>query len=168
MTLIERDEERVVFSIEPEELEALRWALLAFPVDTGFEFEISRYSEGAEIDEAQDLIKSARDEWESSLEQRIAAFVEDDSRFEAADGALRLALSFEEIEWLLQALNAVRVGSWRRLGYPEELPEIDAGEPDADRFMMEVCGMFQSSLLYGLNPESLFDGFEDPDEGEDE
>jgi len=168
VTLIERDEEGVVFSIEPEELEALRWALLAFPVDSDAEFEISRYSEGREIDEARELLLSAHEDWETSLELRIAEFVEDESRLEPMDGALRMALSFEEIEWALQALNAVRVGSWRRLGCPESLEDLDeAEEPNADHFMMEVCGMFQSCLLYALDPESLYDGFEDPDESDE-
>ena len=83
------------------------------------------------------------------------------------DDALRMALSHEEIEWALQALNAVRVGSWRRLGCPESLEDLGSKEPSQDYFMMEVCGMFQSCFLYALDPESLDDGFEDDDEDAD-
>ena len=68
----------------------------------------------------------------------------------------RLLLQPTEVEWLLQVLNDVRVGSWLALGEPDEDKPPDL-TPENFRYAvaMEVCGAFQSALLAALgNAES--------------
>ena len=54
------------------------------------------------------------------------------------------------MEWLLQALNDIRVGSWLALGSPDGPVEILAALTDKtapDFWAMEISGHFQAVLL---------------------
>ena len=64
---------------------------------------------------------------------------------------MQLLLKGAELEWLLQVLNDVRVGSWLKLGQPDENQSPDV-TPENFQFVlaMEVCGAFQSALLAAL------------------
>jgi hypothetical protein len=66
----------------------------------------------------------------------------------------RLSLSPAEVEWVLQVLNDIRVGSWIILGSPEErLPELN--ETNAPHvWAMEMAGHFQAQLLEALQGET--------------
>jgi hypothetical protein len=50
--------------------------------------------------------------------RRLDAFLADENRFVAEPEGLRLRITREAAEWLLQILNDLRVGSWLRLGSP--------------------------------------------------
>ena len=51
------------------------------------------------------------------------------------------------MDWVLQVLNDVRVGSWVLLGSPEELA-MDLNEKTAPHFRaMEMAGYFQAQFL---------------------
>jgi len=60
-----------------------------------------------------------------------------------------LTLSAADIEWLLQVLNDVRVGSWISLGAPEmELMDFELNEQSTmHACTMELAGYFQAQLL---------------------
>jgi hypothetical protein len=69
----------------------------------------------------------------------------------------RLSLDAQQLEWLLQVLNDVRVGSWILLG----CPDTDEGQQreitlKTARYylVMEFAGYFQSVLLDALNGEA--------------
>ena len=65
-----------------------------------------------------------------------------------------LTLSGPEIEWLLQVLNDVRVGSWIALGSPdpEQGKKIVFNEKILPRFrMMELAGAFEMVFLDALS-----------------
>ena len=47
------------------------------------------------------------------------------SRFTWRKTGCRLSLSQADLEWLLQILNDIRVGSWVILGSPEEKLEVN-------------------------------------------
>jgi len=56
-----------------------------------------------------------------------------------------------QIEWLLQVLNDVRVGSWLMLGEPEPGDEPAVTKANAKYLLaLELCGVFESVLLTGL------------------
>ncbi|HVY70208.1 MAG TPA: hypothetical protein VHH73_09790, partial [Verrucomicrobiae bacterium] len=64
----------------------------------------------------------------------------------------RLDFNAEELEWLLQILNDIRVGSWVRLGAPDldmVKPEVT---PDNLRYAwaLDVSGCFQAALLRAI------------------
>jgi hypothetical protein len=66
-------------------------------------------------------------------------------------GGFQFSLKHPDLEWLLQVLNDIRVGSWLALGEPEQgkLPSLNQQN---FRYLvaMEICGAFESLLLSGL------------------
>ena len=74
--------------------------------------------------------------------------------FKATASGLQLTLSGPEIEWLLQVLNDVRVGSWIALGSPdpESGKKIVFNEKILPHFrMMELAGAFEMVFLDALS-----------------
>ncbi len=72
------------------------------------------------------------------------------TRLQETDGAHRLTLSSPQMEWLLQVLNDIRVGSWLILGEPDEKKgkPIELNDANARYYAaMEFCGLFQMTLL---------------------
>ena len=76
-------------------------------------------------------------------------------RFAAGQNGLRFSLRAPQMEWLLQVLNDIRVGSWLILGSPDQAGKpIVLNEQTAPYFWsMEMSGYFQSALLEALNEQ---------------
>jgi hypothetical protein len=77
------------------------------------------------------------------------------TRFRETDAGLRFTLTASEMEWLLQVLNDVRVGSWLALGEPEELEIPEVNRTNAPYLLaMESAGYFESALLDALGAKN--------------
>ena len=78
----------------------------------------------------------------------------DPAQLKETSRGLELTLAPTQMEWLLQVLNDVRVGSWLTLGKPEE-GEAPVFKERAGIYWvaMEVCGIYQSVLLSALGAE---------------
>jgi hypothetical protein len=66
-----------------------------------------------------------------------------------------MALTEHQIEWLLQVLNDIRVGSWLALGSPDEKQgkQLRLNLQSAQYlWTMELCGQFESALLSAREP----------------
>jgi hypothetical protein len=94
---------------------------------------------------------------ESMAQQRAAHRKKLDELFQApqrffkdAQGERRLVLTGAQLEWLLQVLNDIKVGSWVQLGCPEleQAPPLKLTRLNARSFQaMHLSGEFQSALL---------------------
>jgi hypothetical protein len=71
-------------------------------------------------------------------------------RFVENQAAWRLVLSPADVEWLLQILNDIRVGSWLMLGSPEEELEVLSEKNAPHLLAMHMSGHFQMELLEAL------------------
>ena len=102
----------------------------------------------------QRLLDEALAEQRAENKKQLQALLADPRRFEHTETGARLSLSPAEVEWLLQVLNDIRVGSWVILGSPEEKPaELNAA--NAPHFLaMEMAGYFQMQLLEALGRET--------------
>lgn len=70
-------------------------------------------------------------------------------------GVWRLDLSEAELDWFLQVLNDVRVGSWLRLGAPADPHAVELNQGNWEDFVaLEFCGYTQSVLLGSLGDPS--------------
>jgi len=105
-----------------------------------------------------DAIAAARTDQASidRLKTQIAAM---NGKLAALDRAVadRLKLSAPQMEWLLQVLNDIRVGSWLVLGEPDEKKgkPIEVNDENARYYAaMEFCGLFQMTLLDALQQSS--------------
>ncbi|SPE51687.1 conserved hypothetical protein [Verrucomicrobia bacterium] len=107
-----------------------------------------------------DLPASERLLQETLTEQRkenkklVQAFLADPSRFQDTKAGTRLSLSQLEVEWFLQLLNDIRIGSWVLLGSPEEKRWHLDPETAPHLFAMEMSGYFESQLLEALEGDA--------------
>ena len=96
------------------------------------------------------------------LQNRVAAhsFLTNTARFEPNEEDWLLTLTDVEIEWFLQVLNDLRVGSWLALDSPEQDDdgsyinfESVTAENVTDIWPMEICGALQYELLKALHED---------------
>jgi len=100
-------------------------------------------------DSSQQLLNEALAEQRAENKKKVQTFLESPKRFAENEAGCRLILSAHEMEWLLQVLNDIRVGSWVILGSPEARMELRLlNEKTApDFWAMEMAGYFQAHLL---------------------
>jgi len=142
--------EAFIFHLSRRDKSLLLSILKLFPAT---DLQKHRLTQGQDpaIAAGQDWLTDAMGEQRRQHAQRIEALLKNPSQFFRGEtDALQLVLSVEQLEWLLQALNDVRVGSWSRLGCPEmaEARRSVLNEQSAAHYTaMEVSGYFQSALL---------------------
>ena len=99
------------------------------------------------------LIEEALVEQRRENKRQLQAWLEDSARFTECDGGWQFFVSPVELEWLLQVLNDIRVGSWIILGSPDPKDQrrVELSGQNAPYFWaMELCGHFESVLLHAL------------------
>ncbi|HSU54331.1 MAG TPA: hypothetical protein VLT36_09750 [Candidatus Dormibacteraeota bacterium] len=100
---------------------------------------------------ASALLSEALSEQRNENKRQLVAFLSDPARFVAVERGYRLSISPAEVEWLLQVLNDIRVGSWIKLGSPED-PRLELNEKNMlDAWAMELAGEFEMQLLAAVN-----------------
>ena len=99
---------------------------------------------------SQRLLEEALAEHRAENRRQIQTILADPQRFEATQAGAQLILSEPEVDWLLQVLNDIRVGSWLLLGSPEaDIKEWDESA-EADVWAMAVSGLFEAEVLRAL------------------
>lgn len=145
-----RHDGRLCFSLPRDEHEMLRWLFGHFPLQDVAGRRLCRRDDprlreaGAWLREALAEERTAQTAW---LRGRFG-------ETPPGEGPVRLQVSPDEAERLLQVTNELRVGAWQRLGSPENLD--DPGVPDTPerlqwQAMMEIAGIVESVLLAGLH-----------------
>jgi hypothetical protein len=77
------------------------------------------------------LIEEALAEQRSENKRQLQAMLADPSRFTERDGGWQFAMSHSDLEWLLQVLNDIRVGSWIMLDLRIPSPAASGERPEA-------------------------------------
>jgi hypothetical protein len=115
-------------------------------------FPLSKGGRVPEPEANQRLLEEALAEQRKANKSQLQAFLSDPKRCEPTEPGFRLRLSEAELEWLLQMLNDIRIGSWIRLGSPEEGQEMTRLEPRTMPFFwaMELAGDIQIVLVRAL------------------
>ena len=103
-------------------------------------------------DSSQRLLDEALAQQRASTKKQVQEWLSDSRRFEPTETGCRVVLSVSEIEWLLQVLNDIRVGSWVLLGAPDEhLERALVNKKTAPHFLaMEMAGHFEMQMLQAL------------------
>ena len=68
----------------------------------------------------QHLLDEALAEHRAENKKQLEAMLQEPHRFHESSTGYHLTLNPGELEWLLQILNDIRVGSWIALGSPDE------------------------------------------------
>ena len=98
----------------------------------------------------QQLLNEALADQRRENKKQLDLLLADPARFREKEAGWRLSLAQSDLEWLLQVLNDIRVGSWARLGSPEDLDDLRNDQADPDVGVMELAGYFQMRFLSGL------------------
>jgi hypothetical protein len=148
--LLERRSNGWVLQLNRDEAALLRASVSLYPLVPDAHAQLSRHG-GPGLDmETQQLLNDALAENRRQTRARLRAWLEDAACWIPGGRGTRFLVRATDLEWLLQVVNDVRVGSWIRLGSPDAdaLREL---QPDPTQLrslvIMEWCGMFQSALL---------------------
>lgn len=147
--------DKLVFQLGRRERDLLLRLLRLYPCVPPAHQPASRTGAVPEPEETQRLLDEALAEQRAENRQLLQGLLADPQRYQVTTTGCRLTLSPGDLEWLLQILNDIRVGSWVQLGAPEEkLESLD--ETTAPHYWaMEMSGLFQMQLLAALeHPES--------------
>ena len=96
---------------------------------------------------SQRLLDEALTETRTANKRQVESLVTSPERLRSVHGGWRMSLSGGDVEWLLQVLNDIRVGSWIQLGSPETPLQVLNSETAPDVWAMEMAGSFQMRLL---------------------
>lgn len=105
-------------------------------------------------EENQQLLDEALKVQREQNQREIRALLNAPERFKKMNGKLRTGFTRAEVEWLLQIINDVRVGSWLALGSPKAATEKKLRrDPEAMPHVMamELAGAFEMFFLGLLN-----------------
>ncbi|MGO8698871.1 MAG: hypothetical protein ACLQVY_14245 [Limisphaerales bacterium] len=139
----------LVFEITPGEKAVLLTTLRLFPVLESAHHQLTKNRNAARASE-QRLLEESMAQQQTAHRRKLSQFFRAEKQFfRTEQGELRLALSPPQLEWLLQVLNDIRVGSWVQLGCPEmESARLRLARENPVAFTaMETSGYFQMVLL---------------------
>jgi ribonuclease BN (tRNA processing enzyme) len=155
VNLVRETKSGFVFLLGNEEREVFLQILERYPRVPEAHLRVSKSRELPKSAEMQRLLNEALAEQRTENRNKIQQFLAHGGRFQQNESGWLFALSSAELEWLLQILNDVRVGSWVSLGAPE--PKLEIQELDEntirDLWEMEVAGIFECALLEALDGE---------------
>jgi len=149
--LIRSGKKGFTFQLGKREKQLLVATLGLYPLVPASHHHLSQKAKGPKADENQRLLEEALAEQRRENRRQVRAMLDEPRRFRETKSGLELALTPAQVEWLLQVLNDVRVGSWLALGEPEQGEAPEVTEENAKYLLaMELCGLFESVLLGAL------------------
>jgi hypothetical protein len=153
MKFIPTTDENFVFHLAKPEKRLLFAILQMYPLLNAAAHRLSRNGIGPEQETAQKLLEEAMEEHRRAQRAELDKLLDDPSWISESAGGFHLTLSRPRMEWLLQVLNDLRVGSWMQLGCPDPAkgqPPIVNEENIRYYGAMEFSGFFQMALLQAL------------------
>jgi hypothetical protein len=143
-------EPSLIFQISAREEALLLGTLRLYPALENSHHRISKDPKSAGSAE-QRLLEESMAQHRAEHRRKLDELFHAPQRFFKDDpGRRRLVLTGEQLEWLLQVLNDIRVGSWVRLGCPdlEMAAPVEPTRANARALQaMNLSGQFQSVLL---------------------
>jgi hypothetical protein len=146
-----------LFQLGKREKHLLVQVLRLYPRIPPATFRLSKSGKLPDAEANQRLLEESLAEQREENRKILQAFLTDPRRFIDTESGIRLSLSPSELEWLLQILNDVRVGSWIVLGSPQQGMEFkllnDKTAPDF--WAMEMSGQFQMRFLEAVEKREV-------------
>jgi hypothetical protein len=142
------------FDLAREERDLLFHLLGLYPVVPATHHRLTRDGKPSNQKENQELLDEAMQSQRRANKKEIIALLDEAGRFTDVGKNCRVIFARGELEWLLQVLNDVRVGSWLALGSPGQKQERRLrGDAVSVRYLMqmELAGGFEMYLLGAVN-----------------
>ncbi len=154
MKLVRASRGEYLFQMSGRERSLFREVLRHFPLVPLAHHTLSRTQPAEAKAENDRLLRQAMSARQEEQKGRLEKLLADPGRVAAQGRAWRIAFAPEEMEWLLQVLNDVRIGSWLILGCPD--PDEGRGPQVTQAsarylFLMELSDHFQCALLEALD-----------------
>jgi hypothetical protein len=148
--LIQADQDQFVFHLGNREKRLLFEILKLYPLIPAAYPRVSKSAKDLAQKASQHLLEEALAAQRRESKKQVLAMLHEPARFRQTESGFRLTLSPPQMEWLLQVLNDIRVGSWINLGSPdteqgEKLPLDEETAPHL--WVMEAAGHFEMALL---------------------
>jgi len=140
------------FALTEQERDFLVAVLESYPVVPLGHQRLNRGFDAGFSPEDEELLQEALREQRATHHELVRRWLAAPRRFHRAKGTLRFRLLKADLNWMLQVLNDVRVGSWLRLGSPGEGHnpfELLHKDPVA-LFRMEAAGLFEMQFLAAI------------------
>jgi hypothetical protein len=152
MKLLSFTGEQFEFELNHEEHALLFHVLQQYPLVPATHYRLSQTAEIPHAKENQRLLEESLQTHRAAHQQLVQVFLRDAGRFVAVAAGQRVMFTRTEIEWLLQVVNDVRVGSWLALGSPDAAAENRRPtKKTAPHLMnMEVAGFFEMNFINAL------------------
>ena len=154
MKLIRADKEQFVFEIGRREKHLLFEILRLYPLIPVAHQRLSRSNRAVKDNENQRLLEESLAAQRAENRKHVLAMLDGPQSFKEVTSGYRFTLSPPQIEWLLQVLNDVRVGSWLALGSPdtEKGGQIPLNKETAPQVLaMEAAGSFEMVLIEAMS-----------------
>jgi hypothetical protein len=152
--LIQATQSRLIFQLGQREERLLLRVLSLYPCVPPTHRQLSKTGRLPEPEANQRLLDEALAEHRADNKKQLQALLADQRRLTHTKTGAQLSLSPAQVDWVLQVLNDVRVGSWVLLGSPEELA-VELNEKTAPLIRaMEMAGYFQAQFLEALGGET--------------
>jgi len=149
MRLSRAKEGKFVFSLNQAEQKVFLNVIELYPLVPGSHQPFSKSLQGRQAIEAQQMLDDALAEQRATHKRELDEWLKAKGRFRRTKSGCTFTVPHDRVEWLLQILNDIRIGSWLLLGSPED--RVDPEEIDADLqqvwVAMELSGIFQMALL---------------------
>ena len=149
---VTRSSDKFVFHLGKRETHLLMDLLKLYPQVPSAHHRLSKSKSLPDPETNQRLLDDALVEHRAESSKQLQALLADPRRSKTTDSGHRLSFSEAELEWFLQVLNDIRVGSWVRLGCPEPKLDLTAFSPEnaPHYWAMEMAGHFQMQLIEAL------------------
>src|SRR6266700_1113824 len=116
MKLISLGRNKLILQLGKPEKHLLFELLKLYPRIPAAHCKLTKSGRLPDQEASQKLLEEALAEQRSENKRQLLALLADPARLQESEGVCRLSLSRGDIEWLLQVLNDIRVGSWILLG----------------------------------------------------
>lgn len=156
MKLLESDGNKFVFHLDRDERAVLTELLSRYPLIPETHQRLTRSGDSVSEDN-QEMLREALAEQRKENKRQLDTMLAEPDRFKRVKSGFHLTLSGEQIEWLLQVVNDIRVGSWILLGEPDETHggEMVLSEQNLQYFWsMELAGQFEAFLLRAVDGQA--------------
>jgi hypothetical protein len=158
MKLIRLDGDKFDFEFTPAEKDILLAVLNRYPLVPESYHRLTKDKRLPNRLENQHLLDEALKSQRLANKKGIVALLDEAGRFTVAKNGFRVRFTRGEIEWLLQILNDVRIGSWIALGspgYKQERQFRHDKKAGHHLMFMEFAGAFEMYFLDAINGSVL-------------
>ena len=150
MKLLKADADKFTFLIERQERQMLFRLLNLYPL---VPLAHHRLSKSAEKNEDQQLLEEALEEQRMKNKKQALSLVKSKSKFRETEHGYVFSLKNSQMEWLLQVVNDIHVGSWLLMGSPKNVIETFAllnRNTASYYWAMQVATDFQIVILHAM------------------